>query len=229
MWPTAFEHRFGGGELDGHALGNLVLVGLAETLGDFAAALDEAGRLLGAVGRVLPATIEPVVLKADVDGRRRSRARSRWPARAGPHPPGRARPGRRAAPCPDALAAIARGRPGRARAGSLYTSVLAGARACPSSGTRSRAAPGRVVQVANLRPQVAETAGLDGADHLRAVLDHGGRVDAFLYDPDGGARRSTTTAIRALGVEPVGAPMSPAPTASRTIRTDWRSALAALL
>ena len=43
-----------GGELDGHALGNLVLVGLAETLGDFTAALDEAGRLLGAVGRVLP-------------------------------------------------------------------------------------------------------------------------------------------------------------------------------
>ena len=31
-------------------------------------ALDEAGRLVGAVGRVLPATMEPVVLKADVEG-----------------------------------------------------------------------------------------------------------------------------------------------------------------
>src|SRR5690242_21014540 len=33
-WPAAFEHRFGSGELAGHALGNLVIVGLTETLGD---------------------------------------------------------------------------------------------------------------------------------------------------------------------------------------------------
>ena len=44
----AFEHRFGGTELGGHALGNLVLVGLSETLGDLGAALDEAGALLDA-------------------------------------------------------------------------------------------------------------------------------------------------------------------------------------
>ncbi len=66
LWAAAFEHRFGAGELDGHALGNLMLVGLTETLGDFTAALDDAGRLLGSVGRVLPATTEPVVLKAEV-------------------------------------------------------------------------------------------------------------------------------------------------------------------
>ena len=34
------------------------IVGLAETLGDLTAALDEAGRLLGAVGRVVPATTD---------------------------------------------------------------------------------------------------------------------------------------------------------------------------
>src|SRR5207248_1643088 len=51
---------------EGHALGNLVLVGLTETLGSFPAALDEAGRLLRAVGRVVPATVEPVVLKAEL-------------------------------------------------------------------------------------------------------------------------------------------------------------------
>ncbi len=64
-WASVFEHRFGGGDLDGHALGNLMLVGLTETLGDFTAALDEAAGRLHAVGRVLPATTEPVVLKAD--------------------------------------------------------------------------------------------------------------------------------------------------------------------
>src|SRR5215217_4379016 len=35
VWSTAFEHRFRDGELQGHALGNLVLVGLTETLGSF--------------------------------------------------------------------------------------------------------------------------------------------------------------------------------------------------
>ncbi len=64
LWASAFEHRFAGGELDGHALGNLVLVGLTQTLGSFTLALEEAGRLLGAVGTVLPATDQPVVLHA---------------------------------------------------------------------------------------------------------------------------------------------------------------------
>ena len=68
VWRDAFEHRFGGGELGGHALGNLVIVGLTETLGDFTVALQEAGRLLDAVGRVFPATTDVVVLKADVEG-----------------------------------------------------------------------------------------------------------------------------------------------------------------
>ena len=68
VWPEAFEHRFDAGDLEGHALGNLMIVGLTSTLGDFCRALDEAGRLLNAVGRVLPATTEPVVLKADIEG-----------------------------------------------------------------------------------------------------------------------------------------------------------------
>src|SRR6185437_7393557 len=45
-WPAAFEHRFQTGELAGHALGNLVIVGLAESMGDLNAATAEAGRLL---------------------------------------------------------------------------------------------------------------------------------------------------------------------------------------
>ena len=44
VWEQAFEHRFQGGDLDGHAFGNLVIVGLAESLGDSIRALDEIGR-----------------------------------------------------------------------------------------------------------------------------------------------------------------------------------------
>jgi len=65
LWAEAFEHRFTAPGLVGHAFGNLVIAGLAQVTGDFTAALDEAGRLVGAVGRVLPATAIPVSLHAE--------------------------------------------------------------------------------------------------------------------------------------------------------------------
>ncbi|HLM64490.1 MAG TPA: gluconeogenesis factor YvcK family protein [Acidimicrobiales bacterium] len=61
----ALDFRFAGTDVEGHALGNLVLAGLAAVTGDFAAAVDEAGRLLGLdpdEARVLPATVGPVRL-----------------------------------------------------------------------------------------------------------------------------------------------------------------------
>src|SRR5919198_1216916 len=55
LWAEVFQHRFGGnGALTGHAVGNLLLAGLFEVLGDPVAALDEARRLIGVAGRVLP-------------------------------------------------------------------------------------------------------------------------------------------------------------------------------
>jgi hypothetical protein len=51
---------------------------------------------------------------------------------------------------------------------------------------------------------VPETDGLDATDHLRAVLDHGARVDAFVYQRDG-ALVADDAAIRARNVLPVAA------------------------
>lgn len=70
------QHRFAdrslfngrGDPLAGHAVGNLVLCGLTEMLGDPVAALDHAAALLRAAGRVLPMSTEPVDIEADVRG-----------------------------------------------------------------------------------------------------------------------------------------------------------------
>ena len=44
-WAAALQHRFGGtGALAGHPVGNLLLAGLAEELGDPVAALDTVAR-----------------------------------------------------------------------------------------------------------------------------------------------------------------------------------------
>ena len=188
VWPKVFEYRFDTGELDGHALGNLLLVGLQDALGGLDAALDAAARLLGATGRVRPATTERVVLKAHLGEERvgeervvegqvavgattgRIRRVELVPADAPAHP--------------DVLAALAEADQVVLAPGSLYTSLLP-VLAVAELRRAVAATPGVVVQVCNLGPELPETAGLDALDHLRAVLDHGGRVDRFLVAAPG--------------------------------------------
>ncbi len=69
--PASFRYRFGSGDgLNGHALGNLVLAALADVMNDFPRAVQIAARVVGARGRVLPATSELVTLVAEFeDGR----------------------------------------------------------------------------------------------------------------------------------------------------------------
>ena len=199
VWATAYEHRFRGGELDGHALGNLVIVGLLETLGDPVTALAEAARVVDTVGRVLPATTRPVVLVADIDG---AAVHGQVAIQGSKGRIGAVRvvPGDAAAPAP-VLAAIAAADLVVLAPGSLYTSLLPVV--CVSDiGAALRATSAHVVQVANLRNEIPETDGLDPLDHLRAVLDHGGRVDSFLF-PEPGDLVVDTEAVRSLGAAPV--------------------------
>ena len=68
-WARVLQHRFAGeGEMRGHVVGNLLIVGLWELLGDHVDALDWVGRLLGAKGRVLPMALTPLEIRADVRG-----------------------------------------------------------------------------------------------------------------------------------------------------------------
>ena len=202
-WRAAFEHRFRSGELADHALGNLVIVGLAETLGDLTAALDEAGRLLGASGRVLPASLGPVSLTAQV-GEARVVGQVAI-AEAGAHArihDVRLTPAD-APVSPDALTAIEQADQIVLAPGSLYTSIVA-VLVLRELRAAVEASPARVVQVANLATE-HETVGHDGTDHLLAVLEHGGRVDAFLFDPDHGLTVDAD-AVVASGIEPVAMP-----------------------
>jgi uncharacterized cofD-like protein len=224
-WPAAFEHRFRSGELADHALGNLLLVGLAETLGDLTAALDESGRLLGAVGRVLPATLGTVSMTAlvgdeHVTGQVAIAAAGKHhrirEVRLTPADPSAS---------PDALQAIARADQIVLAPGSLYTSIVAVLGVPEICGALEQAS-GRVVQVANLAVE-NETTGHDGTDHLAAVREHGGRVDQFLYDPEHGLAVDPV-AVAALGAEPVPAPISGAAGTDHDLQ-QLAKALSALL
>jgi len=179
---AAFEHRFEEGELAGHALGNLVLAGLVEATGDLVAGVDSAASLLGAVGRVLPATTETVVLKAEA-------AAGEVAGQVAVAAAGRIKrislvPGD-AQPPPAALAALADARQIVIGPGSLYTSLLA-AVAVPGIVGAVNASAAQTVLVANLRPQVPETEGYDVAAHVLALREHGVEVDVVLCDGSGG-------------------------------------------
>jgi uncharacterized cofD-like protein len=180
MWGRAFEYRFEAGELEGHALGNLIITGLAGATGDFAGALLEAGRLLGTQGVVLPATIGPVALKADVGGHEvvgqvRVQDADGPISRVGLVPFD-------AQPPEAALVAIERADQVILGPGSLYTSVLA-VTAVPALREALAARRGGRVYVCNLRPQLPESAGFDAAAHLRALRAHDVIVDVVVHDP----------------------------------------------
>lgn len=176
----AFQHRFGAdaGELQGHALGNLVIAGLADAIGDFPKALDEAARLLNITsGRVLPATIGPVVLKAAAeDGEVHGQVAVAQAGRivhvglvpADPEPPA------------EAIEAIERADQIVLGPGSLFTSVLA-ALAVPRLRDAINAATAQTVYVCNLRTST-ETPRFDVAAHVDALLAHGVTPDVVLYD-----------------------------------------------
>ena len=68
-WADVLQYRFtGDGQLADHAIGNLLIAGLWEKLGDPGAGLDMVGALLGAKGRVLPMSSVPLDIVAEVIG-----------------------------------------------------------------------------------------------------------------------------------------------------------------
>jgi uncharacterized cofD-like protein len=175
---AAFERRFTEGELAGHPLGNLVLASLYGTLQDLEAAVDEAGRLLGARGRVLPATTTRVALRSEgaggaVIGQVAVGAASRI-ERVELVPSD--------AVAPEAvLAALDGADQVVVGPGSLFTSVLAAA-AVPGVTAAMRASSAQLVYVCNLRPQLPETAAYAVADHVEALERHGVVVDVVVVD-----------------------------------------------
>jgi uncharacterized cofD-like protein len=179
LWTGVLEHRFAAGELEGHAFGNLLIAALADYTGDFEVALHETGRLLGLAGEVFPATREPVVLKAEVEGAsvEGQVAVSNAGRISGVSviPPDARTP-------QGALDAIAAADQIVIGPGSLFTSVLAVV-AVPAIGDAIAAAAGRKVYVCNLRAQVPETDGYDVADHVAALAAHGLQVDVALCHP----------------------------------------------
>ena len=167
----------GGGERDplaGHAVGNLLLLGLMELLGDPIEALEHAALLVGAQGRVLPMACHAVGIEADVRGGDPARPGETVTVE-GQHAVAittghveavRITPASPPA-SPQALAAIAEADWLIFGPGSWYTSVLPHLMV-PELAAAIVASPARRLVTLNLAAD-NETAGLSVADHLAAL------------------------------------------------------------
>lgn len=176
-WAEVVQHRFAGeGDMRGHVVGNLLIVGLWELMGDHVRALDWVGRLLGAQGRVLPMAVTPMDITAEVrgigddPGTQTVRGQVEVATTDGdivsvaldpPSPEA----------CPESVQAIMDADWVFLGPGSWFTSVIPHLMV-PGLRKALVATEARLVVVLNLEPQEGETPGFGPEDHLAALFEH---------------------------------------------------------
>lgn len=223
-WRTAqlLRYRFGGGDsLTGHTVGNLVLCGLMELLGDPVRALDHAAEMVNCRGRVLPMSTEPVELEADVRGGRRAivgersaegttivRGQHAIAVTRGTVETVRLTPSRPVA-CAEAVAAVGRADWLIFGPGSWYTSVIPHL-LVPDLAAAIVTSRARRVVTLNLETE-NETAGLSLPGHLAALRRYLPTLLVDVVIADRGAIADPTAVHRAA--ESLGARLVLAPVA----------------
>jgi uncharacterized cofD-like protein len=215
LWNDVLQYRFpGDGPLGGHAVGNLLMAGLMGVLHDPVHALAEAGRLIGSTGRVLPMSIAPLDIVAQVrdlsapDGLRTVRGQGQVAVSTGVvrvglepvDPPA----------CPQAVQAVLDADVVVLGPGSWFTSVLPHL-LVPELAAALHATTARVVVVLNIAAEAGETADFSPQAHLEVLSSYAPdlRVDVVLANEgtvrdQGGLARTART----LGAELVLAPVA---------------------
>lgn len=226
LMQEVLNYRFHEGSLSGQNLGNLFLAALNDMTSSFDQAVSIMGQVLSITGQVLPVTNEDIVLQAEfsdgsvirgethiTDYKKKTDAIIH---RVSLDP---ARP----SALPSVMEAIEEADMIVLGPGSLYTSVI------PNLLTKGvadaiREFRGVKVYVMNVMTQDGETENYSAADHVRALLDHGGE-GLFQYVLANNRpipeelleayRRENAVpvpvnadALRSLGVEPVYAPVA---------------------
>jgi uncharacterized cofD-like protein len=197
-WERILQHRFSStGDLGGHSLGNLLIAGAWDILGDHVEGLDLVGELLGARGRVLPMAAVPLDIEAEVrfgpgefqvvrgqvevasvDGQVVS-------VRLDPADP---------PACPEAVEAVMDADWVVIGPGSWFTSVMP-TLLVPQLRNALVSTDGKRALILNLVEQAGETIGLSPVDHLKVLQAHAPdlRIDVIIADEslaDGQLERS---------------------------------------
>lgn len=181
-----FQYRFKGGELEGHAFGNLFLIALTDITGSFMMSIKIASQILRTKGDIIPATVDDVHLCAEFsDGKvvmgeeeitnygkeNKVRVKKIW-----------IEPEDTLTPI-DAIGRIESADMITFGPGSLYTSIIPNLliKDIREAVERSNALK---VFIVNAMTQPGETDGFTAYDHLMTFLKHSGikKVDAVIVN-----------------------------------------------
>ncbi|TCL75267.1 putative cofD-like protein [Hydrogenispora ethanolica] len=219
LMERLMQYRFAGNtDLAGHNFGNLFLTVMTDITGDFEQAIRESSKVLAVRGQVLPATLENVILKAEMADGSIVRGESAITAselairRISLEP-------ENVKPLREAINAIAEADLIILGPGSLYTSVIPNLLVTDLA-EALRAAPATKLYVCNAMTQPGETDHYTASDHIRAIIQHAGQglIDMALINTEAippdlmeryaeeGAQPVTADfdKIKALGVTPLG-------------------------
>ncbi len=206
IWAEVVQYRFeSAGQLNEHALGNLLIVAISELLGDQVAALELVGRLLRAHGRVLPMAVVPLDIEAeltnvdpaDPTATRTVRGQVNVATATGrvvsvslvpADPPA----------CPEAIDAILEADWVVLGPGSWFSSVLPHL-LVPELAKALIETPARKIVALNLVPQPGETADFSPEAHLDVLAAHAPElsVDVVLADERVVAKADTLRTVAA--------------------------------
>ena len=183
LMEQLFDYRFERGDgLDGHSLGNLLLVAMAYLTGSFHDAVSDINEVLQIRGKVLPVTDEPITLKAILDddteiiGESCVSQADRPIVRLTIEPED-------VQPLEEALEAIASAEAIILGPGSLFTSIIPNllVDGIVEAILKSKAMK---FYVCNVMTQAGETDNFTAEDHLFSLLEHGrkGIVDYIIVN-----------------------------------------------
>ena len=172
LMTELFQYRFDQGEesLSGHSFGNLLIAAMTQITGDFEQAVKETSNILAIRGRVLPSTIERVILQAELadgtlaEGETHITAAGKPIKRIMLHPS-------TVKPLDETIKAIEQADCIVLGPGSVYTSIVPDLLVDGVAEAIS-ASEATKVYVCNVMTQPGETDGYNAADHIRAIARH---------------------------------------------------------
>ena len=172
------QYRFKEGILKGQSFGNLFIAAMNDICGSFDAAVREVSSVLAVTGKVLPVTLENVILYAELEDGTVIKGESQIPIKQ--KSSGKKirkvflRPGN-CRPLPIALKEIQDADAVILGPGSLYTSIIPNILVKNMTKTINESKALKIY-VSNIMTQQGETIGYSLSDHIKAINDHGNNI-----------------------------------------------------
>ena len=169
LFQYRFDERAGAG-IAGHSFGNLFITAMAEVTGNMEAAITETSRVLAVRGKILPSTLDDVMIAARFPDGTVVCGESQLPGHGSPPAEVWIEP-RDSAAHPGAVRALLEADLIVIGPGSLYTSVLPNL-LVPGIGRAINESRAHKVYISNVATQHGETDGYTAADHYAALRRH---------------------------------------------------------